>query len=82
MTTDAELTALARRIARSLTYNDDPMEAKAKQVLLEMAHRLDLADVRARNLGLQLRDGLGRQRRATWREWLAYGMAGTLPGRL
>jgi hypothetical protein len=80
--TNRELADKARGVGRCLTYNDDAPQAKAKHLLLEMAHRLDLADVRARYVGLQLRDGLGRERRATWRECLAYWLTGALPPRL
>jgi hypothetical protein len=81
MLTDSNLANLAQGIARRLTYNDDDTQAQAKQVLLECAHRLDSRDVRAHKKtdGLLLVNARGKSRHATWRERLAYRIAGTLP---
>ena len=76
---DSDLTNKARGIARRLSYNDQ--SAEAKHALRELAHRLDQRCVRAKSTdeGLMLIDGLGRSRRATIREILAYKLAGSLP---
>lgn len=78
---DAELALKARSVARNLTYNDDTPQAQAKHLLLECAHRLDTRDVRAHKKadGLLLVSARGSCRYATWRERLAYWIAGTLP---
>ena len=76
-----ELTCKARSIARCLTYNDDVHQASAKHMLLEMAHRLDMLNVRAawENDGLLLINGLGRVRYATIKERLLFQLFGILP---
>ena len=76
-----ELTIEARNIARCLTYNDDLAQAKAKHMLLEMAHRLDTLDVRAHKKrdGLLLVNGIGKSRYATMRERVLYWLFGVLP---
>ena len=81
---DSELTMRARAIARCLTYNDGQHQAAAKHTLLEMAHRLDTADIRAHKKadGLLLINGIGKSRFATWRERVAYRLFGTLPRRV
>lgn len=81
MLTDSNLANTAQAAARRLTYNDDDAQAQAKQLLLECAHRLDSRDVRAHKKadGLLLVNGRGKARFATWRERLAYRIAGTLP---
>jgi len=79
--TDNKLTIEARNIARCLTYNDDVAQAKAKHMLLEMAHRLDTLDVRAHKKrdGLLLVNGIGKSRYATLRERALYWLFGVLP---
>jgi len=79
--TDNELTIEARNIARCLTYNDDLAQAKAKHMLLEMAHRLDALDVRAHQKrdGLLLVNGIGKSRYATTKERLMHWLFGWLP---
>ncbi len=79
--TDSDLASLAQGVARRLTYNDDDAQAQAKQLLLECAHRLDSLAVRAVRdpYGLRLTNARGHSRYATWRERLAYRIAGTLP---
>lgn len=79
--TDSNLANLAQGVARRLTYNDDDAQAEAKHVLLECAHRLDSLTVRAvrKPGGLLLVNARGKERLATWRERLAYRIAGTLP---
>lgn len=79
--TDANLANLAQGIARRFTYNDDNAQAQAKHVLLECAHRLDSLTVRAvrKPGGLLLINARGKQRYATWRERIAFLIAGTLP---
>ena len=70
------LTALAITTAHA-----DTPQAEAKHLLLECAHRLDTRDVRAHKKtdGLLLVSARGSCRYATWRERLAYWIAGTLP---
>lgn len=79
--TDNELTIEARNIARCLTYNDDQAQAKAKHMLLEMAHRLDTLDIRAHKKrdGLLLVNGIGKSRYATLKERALYWLFGVLP---
>lgn len=74
----------ARDIARSLTYNGREIEAQAKQTLLELAHALDARTLRVhrKREGLLLVNAHGRSRYLTWRERLAYWIAGVLPGRV
>ncbi|MCU7371570.1 hypothetical protein PEC18_18825 [Paucibacter sp. O1-1] len=78
--TDSELATKAQGIARNLTYNDDTPQAQAKHMLLELSHRLDARNVRMKDW--MLWDARGRGRFATWRELLAYWIAGTLPREL
>ncbi|MGL4557072.1 MAG: hypothetical protein ACRCV5_06195 [Afipia sp.] len=79
--TDNELTIEARNIARCLTYNDDQAQAKAKHMLLEMAHRLDTLDVRAHKKrdGLLLVNGIGKSRYATLKERVLHRLFGVMP---
>jgi hypothetical protein len=79
--TNTELATRAQAVARALTYNDDKPQAQAKHLLLECSHRLDSLSVRAHKKadGLLLVDARGKARYATWRERLAYWIAGTLP---
>lgn len=79
--TDSELASKAQGVARSLTYNDDTPQAQAKHLLLECSHRLDSREIRAHKKadGLLLINARGKTRYATWRERLAYRIAGTLP---
>lgn len=79
--TTAELTLKARGIARCLTYNDDPHQAAAKHMILEMAHRLDTLDVRVHKKtdGLLLVNGIGKTRYATLKEWAMYRLFRVLP---
>lgn len=79
--TDSELTIEARNIARCLTYNDDQAQAKAKHMLLEIAHRLDTLDVRAHKKcdGLLLVNGIGKSRYATMKERALHWLFGWLP---
>lgn len=76
-----DLTVRAREIARCLTYNDDTAQARAKHVLLEMAHRLDASEVRAHRKkdGLLLINGLGRSRFATLKERVLFFCFGIIP---
>lgn len=80
----SELTMRARAVARCLTYNDDPHQAAAKHMLLEMAHRLDTLDIRAhrKSDGLLLINGIGKARFATLKERLMYHLFNVLPTRL
>lgn len=79
--TDSELATKAQGVARLLTYNDDTPQAQAKHLLLECAHRLDASTIRAHKKrdGLLLINARGKARYATWRERLAFWIAGTLP---
>lgn len=78
---NSELASKAQGVARNLTYNDDAPQAQAKHLLLECAHRLDTLTVCAHKKrdGLLLINARGKSRYATWRERLAYRIAGTLP---
>lgn len=79
---DSELADKARGIARCLTYNEGKHEAAAKQMLRELAHRLDLRSVKVvKQRGrLLLRNALGQTRRLTLKERVAYGVFGVRPG--
>lgn len=79
--TDNELTIEARNIARCLSYNNDQAQAKAKHMLLEMAHRIDTLDVRAHKKrdGLLLVNGIGKSRYATMKERAMHWLFGWLP---
>ena len=65
-------------VARNLTYNDRPAEAKAKHLLLEASHALDSAAVRVHKKrdGLLIVNARGKSRFMTWRERLAYQLLG------
>jgi hypothetical protein len=78
------MTAQAREVARRLSYNDREVEAEAKHLLIDVSRALDARNVRAirTSEGLVLVNGYGRQRLATWRERMAYWLAGSLPSRL
>ena len=77
----SELTMKARGIASCLTYNDDGHQAAAKHMLLEMAHRIDVLDIRAHKKtdGLLFINGIGKARYATWKERIAYRLFESLP---
>lgn len=79
--TDSDLATKAQGVARNLTYNDDAAQAAAKHLLLECSQRLDTRSIRAHKKadGLLLVNARGKSRYATWRERLAYRIAGTLP---
>lgn len=75
------MTDEARAVARVLSYGGDAAEAKAKHLLLEMAHALD-----RRNVGIVplqgrpvVRDGLWRHRPLTLRERLLWRLFGAVP---
>ena len=76
-----ELTDKARGIARCLTYNDDAKQAAAKHILLEMAHRLDVQNIRAHKKanGLLFINGTGKARYATFKERVLYQLFSLLP---
>lgn len=75
---NSELTAKARGVARTLTYNDDTPQAQAKHVLLELAHRLDTANIRlhSKSDGVLAVTALGSSRVLTLRERLACWLLG------
>lgn len=79
--TDLDLATKAQAVARCLSYNDGQHEAAAKHTLIECAHRIDSMVIRAhkKHDGLFLVNGRGKSRYATWRERLAFWIAGTLP---
>lgn len=81
---DIELASKMQGAARCLSYNDDKPQSEAKHLLLEAAHRLDSMAIRAHKKkdGLLLINARGKARYATWRERLAYWVAGTLPRKL
>lgn len=75
---NSELTDKARGIARTLTYNDDTPQAQAKHMLLEMAHRLDTANIRLHRKvgGVLACTALGKSRFLTVRERVACWLLG------
>lgn len=84
MLSNSQLADQARGIARRLTYNDKPAEAEAKHHLLEMAHRLDSANisVHKKRDGFLMRNGLGKARYMTFNEGLRYRLFGVVPARV
>lgn len=82
--TDNELSLKARGVARCLSYNGNEHEAAAKHLLHELAHRLDVRDIRVSKKadGFLMTDGLGQSRFMTWRESLKYRLFGNMPSRL
>ena len=83
-TTDSELTIKAREVAKHLTYNEDKPQAEAKQLLLEMAHRIDTKSIRAwkNRDGVIVRNGVGKERYMTLMERLRWSLFGILPERV
>lgn len=77
---DSELANTARGVARCLSYNDDKHQSAAKHLLREMAHRLDSKNIRAR--GFRTWNVIGKSRRMTVRELLAFWMFRILPTRV
>lgn len=82
--TNSELASKMQGVARCLTYNDDEHQAAAKRLLIEAAHRLDSGEIRAhkKDDGLLFVNARGKARYATWRERLAYHIAGSFPSEL
>lgn len=84
MKSNSELALEARGIAKALTYNEAPAEAAAKHMLLEMAHRLDTADIRVHKKqdGLLVINGIGKARFMSFFEGLRYRLFGVVPARV
>ena len=72
---------MARSVARCLSYNEDVNQVSAKHLLLEMAHRLDSADIRVHKKkdGLLLVNANGLTRFATLKETLLYKLFKVVP---
>ena len=70
----SDLASKCQGLARCLTYNDKPLEAKAKHLLLEASHALDSAAIRVHRKrdGLLIINARGKSRFMTLRERLAY----------
>jgi hypothetical protein len=81
---DKELTRCAREAAKNLSYNEDPPQALAKHLLLEMAHRIDKNEtgVQRRYGRLTVVNGLGMFRYMNWKEKLKFVLFGTIPKRV
>lgn len=79
-----DITIKAREVARSLTYNDDKPQAKAKHLLLELANRLDTMTLRAhkKREGVLIVNALGRSRFLTFRERVCYRLFNVLPAKV
>jgi ribosomal protein S11 len=79
--TDSEAIEAAQGAARCLTYNDDKPQAKAKHMLLEMAHRLGAKTLRVRMQAgrMLLVTAFGQSRAMTLRERVLYRMFGVVP---
>lgn len=74
----ANLASTCQNIARSLTYNDRPIEAKAKHTLLEASHALDSSAIRVHKKrdGMLIVNARGKSRFMTLRERIAYWLLG------
>jgi hypothetical protein len=81
MSKTGKLTTQARDVARTLTYNDDQPQAKAKHLLFEMASKLDTLDIRIskKKDGILLVNGIGECRFCTFKESLLYRIFGVIP---
>lgn len=78
---DSELADKARGIARCLSYNGNEHEAAAKHMLREMAHRLDVRNIRVHKKrdGFLIVTALGNSRYMTFKESMAYRLFGAIP---
>lgn len=77
-----ELAMKARGVAGCLTYNDDAPQAQAKHLLREMAHRIDSREIRKSKTGWLVVNGVGKERRMTWRERVMWFCFKVLPDRV
>lgn len=70
----SNLASQCQELARCLTYNDKPLEAKAKHLLLEASHALDSASIRVHRKrdGQLIINARGKSRFMTLRERIAY----------
>lgn len=71
----SNLASQCQGLARCFTYNDKPLEAKAKHLLLEASHALDSASIRVhrkRDGRLIIINARGKSRFMTLRERIAY----------
>ena len=70
----SNLASQSQGLARCLTYNDKPLEAKAKYLLLEASHALDSASIRVHRKrdGRLIINARGKSRFMTLRERIAY----------
>ena len=70
----ANLASDCQNAAHNLTYNDRPVEAKAKHTLLEASHALDSCAIRVhkKREGLLLLNARGKSRFMTLKERIAY----------
>ena len=84
MIDNANITVKAREVAHCLTYNDDTHQAQAKFLLIELSHRLDSLNVRARKKkdGLLLINAIGKSRYATIKERILYKLFNVLPSKV
>ena len=80
---DSSLTDKAREIARCLSYNGNDIQAEAKQIIREMAHRIDSRDIRVHEKkdGLLLINTLGAARFMTLKERFAYRLFDAVPNK-
>ena len=78
---DSELANKARGVACRLSYNNSEHEDAAKVLLREMAHRLDVKNIRVHKKrdGFLIVTALGNSRYMTLKESLAYRMFGAIP---
>ena len=77
----AEITNVARGIARCLSYNGAEAEAQAKHMLLEMANYIDVRTIRTIQLddGRYVTNALGQRRLMTETEIHLYEKFDILP---
>ena len=70
----ANLASDCQNVAYNLSYNDSPIEAKAKLILVEASHALDSCAVRVHKKrdGLLLVNARGKSRFMSLRERIAY----------
>lgn len=74
----SDLASKCQGLARCLTYNDKPLEAKTKHLLLEASHALDAHSIRVHRKrdGLLMVNARGKSRFMTLRERIAYWLLG------
>lgn len=74
----SKIASKCQDLARNLTYNEGVNEAKAKHLLLEVSHALDIASVKVHKKkdGLLIINARGGSRFMTWKERVAYWLLG------